>query len=296
MKFNISIPTKCRPLLLMSVLTAFDQLSSGKHEISYSVGLDEGDESAYEAATLASREMPVDIKFVPKDVLTIGGIWNFLSSQVEADVYLAHVDDAIPLARYWDEQIARYIAQNPALSWSDIELGNQAGYPIMSKAWLQANGGLCSEHFPFWFCDTWFEEVFQFTFNRKMLIPPNLAVGGKRGLTNNLRDLDFWWGFFNSTRRVRLLKAFELAKQFGSWQSGTYQEFLLSRQAWIEAATRRDEDYRKVIPELENARRDMRDPSEKYMIAKVNAEAFLTARGTDIWSCAAPLPEKLAAE
>lgn len=291
MKFSISIPTKRRPLLLMSVLTAFDQLSSGKHEISYSVGLDEGDESAYEAASLISQTMPVDIKIVPKDVLTIGGIWNFLSSQVDADAYLAHVDDALPIARYWDEQIARYLVQQPALSWCDIELGNQAGYPIMTKAWLQANGGLCSEHFPFWFCDTWFEEVFQFTFNRKMLIPPNLAVGGKRGLTNNLRDLDFWWGFFNSTRRVRLAKAFELAKQFSAWNGGTYQDFILSRHAWIEAATKRDEQYRVLIPELENARRDPREPSEKYLQAKVNAEAFLSQRGLGLWDCAEKLKE-----
>lgn len=307
MKIAICIPTRNRPLLLISVLTAFDQLSSGKHEISYCIGVDEDDAHAYEAARLAAGHIPrISICFVPKDVVTIGGIWNYLAAGYktapegeEPDIYLAHVDDALPIARYWDEMIVRYAQHHPAFSWFDAELGTQAGYPIITKRWLRECGYFQAEHFPFWFCDTWFEEVFQFTFNRKILIPSPLAVGGKRGTTTNLRDLDFWWGFFNSMRRVRLLEAHGLSKTFGVLGSGaTYQEFIVSRSHWINEATKRDVSFRgERLRVIEEARQEQKEPSARYLEAKRRAEAYMTARGMGLWDCAPRIEERpLAAE
>lgn len=304
MRILVCIPTRNRPALLITTLMAFDQLSTGQHEISYAIGIDEDDMAAYEAAKICAANIPrVSMHFVPKDVVTIGGIWNFLVRGQEADVYLAHVDDAIPLMRYWDELIARYVqAGHKAFSWFDSELGNQAGYPVITHDWLKASGYFQIDHFPFWFCDTWFEEVFQFTFNKKISIPPQLAVGGKRGTTTNLRDLDFWWGFFNTTRRIRLLEGYRLSKAMGCQVYAEYSDYLVSRKHWIDEATKRDQSFKgKRIAELEDARKEQKEPSARYLEAKRRAEAYMTERGAELWACVPKEPvvseeQKLAAE
>jgi hypothetical protein len=278
MKIAILIPSRHRPRRLSAVITTLQELSSGDHEIEYRVGYDWDDTETRNAC----EDIPgARTQCIPGSVLTIGTIWNFLAypERADADIYSCMIDDAFPLTPHWDKIMVAMAEKYPAFSWFEVSAPTNVGYPTCTKEWLKKIKYIVPEHFPFWFSDTWFCEMVQFTGNTPVPMTQQLSLYSKQETTQNLRDLDFWWGFFNATRKVRLNEAFRIVTE-----SAPFEQFVASRKRFIDATNARDAEFRgKRIEQLEKERGSTAEPSAKYLLAKSAAEKYLKDNGLTIW-------------
>lgn len=274
MKIAILIPSRNRPCLLSSVITALHEMESGNNEVTYLVGYDADDELTPAAVK--------DIKYceyleMPGEAITIGCIWNWLAHDISADIYSCMIDDAFPISPHWDKEMVAMAKSYDAFSWYEVSAPQNCGYPTYTKVWLDKVGYIVPEHFPFWFMDTWFQEMTCFITCKPVPVSQRMALYSKQEETQSFRDLSFWWGFFNATRTIRLSEAF--SKLDCSWE-----EFLSTRKPFIDAGNLRDKDFRgERIAELENHKYVKSEPSEKYLLAKKRAEAFLEKNGLKLW-------------
>lgn len=273
MKIAILIPSRNRPRMLSAVITALHEMESGKNEVHYWVGYDKDDQ-------LTGDEIlgwiPTGVE-VPKEIITIGSIWNNLAQQANADIYSCMIDDAFPITPHWDKAMTSMAIQYEAFSWYEVSAPWNVGYPTCTKSWLDKIGYIVPEHFPFWFCDTWFQEMVNFVTRRPVPVSQSMSLFSKQEATQNLRDLDFWWGFFSAMRKIRLREAF--AHLNCSWE-----EFLITRKPFIDAGKFRDAEFRGArIAELEGARGIKSEPSPKYLLAKKRAEEYLETNGLKLW-------------
>lgn len=212
MKITVVLPSRNRPAWMLSVLTSLHGLSTGNHEITYAVLVDEDDE-----ATVSDLKTWCDKGRLPGVVPMVGGgklinaRFNDACRAYPADWYIQMCDDAFPLTQNWDELV--YGAKSmPAYCWQDINDPGNHTYPTMGSKWFDAVGRFYPEYFPFWFADTWIAEVFALAFGQAMPIVKQLQIGGKRGTTTGMRELEFWFRFFAVTRGERIEEAKKIAE------------------------------------------------------------------------------------
>ena len=218
MKITIGLPSRNRPAGLLSTLTAFNALATGAHEITYALIVDDDDYVTLEQLEHWEKSgmLPQGVRRFagPRDK-TVNARFNNAIAACPADVYSQACDDSFPLAFHWDRVLVAAIEQVPAFNWQECNDPANATYPVLGKRWLEAVGRFYPEYFPFWFADTWIKEVFTLAFNSAIPVLPSLQMGGKRGATQGMRDLRFWFDFFAYTRGERIAEAEGIAKAYG---------------------------------------------------------------------------------
>lgn len=273
MKITVGLPSRNRPAGLLSVLTAFDALATGMHEITYCVIVDDDD-----YVTLEQLEHWQKSGMLPNGVRTLSGPrvktvnarFNDAVSQYPADVYMQACDDSFPLAFGWDKLMhgAREI---PAYSWQECNDPSNPTYLVISERWRKAVGRFYPEYFPFWFADTWIAEVFALAFGKGIAVVNQLQMGGKRGQTQGMRELGFWFEFFAATRVERIAEAVAVAKEHG-FSVNPEQD-----RTEILAKMREGDAYQmSMVPRYEagfNA--NLGEPSEVYKAAKFKATCWM---------------------
>jgi hypothetical protein len=211
MKIAVVLPSRGNPGRLQAVLMALDHLSSGRHEIAYHLIVDADDRDTLELPLAWARQGVVFRHGGDPAVSHFNRI-NKLVRTLDADAVSWFADDVFPLAMHWDALIANGIDQGlPAFAWMEITDPDNMTYPILSKRWLDAVGYMFPEYFPFWFVDTWIMEVYELAFADSMPIVQNLPVGGRRGGTRGMHDLEYWFRFFAATHPERERDARRLA-------------------------------------------------------------------------------------
>lgn len=282
MKINISFASRNAPSNLETTLRVLKNLSTGKHEIKYILGLDNDDlSSCVRFQQEYKNDKSVILSIEPRP-LTVGMVWNRCIKLFEADAYLPLGDDAMCLTQYWDEYVAELSKKFLIISAFCAYSPHSVVFPILSPKWLKANDWtLFSEHFPYWFNDTWVNEVYEFTTGKLMLVAKDLAFGGNEGKTRGMRDLDFWWGFFNATRKQRIRHGIKLRHKLGleDPKADDLKEII---DKWEE----RDSAMREKIPTLSEHYSTDNAVSPRYLLAKKNAEDYLQMHGLKLWECA----------
>ena len=274
MKITVGLPSRNRPAGLLSVLRAFDALATGAHEITYAVILDDDDHLTQCAWTDWERAgmLPEGVrKFVQPRLKTVNARFNFAISQCPADIYSQACDDSFPLAFHWDKLLAGAIDKIPALSWQECNDPGNATYLVLGQKWLDAVGRFYPEYFPFWFADTWIAEVFNIAFAKPIPVVNQLQVGGKRGHTQGMRELKFWFEFYAATRVERIEEAQRIAKAYG---------FTLDARKDRADVLKRMEDGDKFqlsrVPLYEASfNSNLGEPSEAYKAARYVAEVWM---------------------
>jgi len=215
MKIAVCIPTRKRPRLLIAAITALEQLASGQNEILFSVRVDDDDVEGHMALDHLRPDMstPITVTVAPPS-LTVGEKINDAVRAVEADAYFLSTDDIFPLTVGWDEGIRLMIEQNHfhAFCFNHLQEPGNTTYPVLTRAWIDALGQAVPELFPFWFTDTWLAEVYHMATGQPMPIVQDLMLAGRRGRTQGLRDLAFWFDYFEATHSMRRDEARRLAK------------------------------------------------------------------------------------
>lgn len=273
MKITVGLPSRNRPAGLLAVLSAFDALATGSHEITYAVIVDDDDYVTAEqvAHWEKSGMLPKGARIMPGPrTKTVNARFNDAMAAHPADVYMQACDDAFPLAFHWDKLVAG--AQIiPAYSWQECNDPANATYLVLSEAWLRAVGRFYPEYFPFWFADTWIAEVYCIAFAKPIPVVNQLQFGGKRGQTQGMRELRFWFDFFAATRVERIAEAQRVAKAYGF-------TFDAERDRKEQLAQMRagDEFQRNRVPAYEAAfRANLGEPSDIYKGAKFRAECWM---------------------
>ncbi len=216
MKIAIVLPSRGNPQRLQAILTALDHLASGQHTISYHLIVDEDDEAT--RAAQASMPSIRDIQFHWGDsAISHFTRLNQVVRMLDADAVSWFTDDVFPLAMFWDVMIASGIEINhlPAFAWMEVTDSENVTFPVLSRRWLVTLDYMFPEYFPYWFVDTWIKEIHELAFGQALSVIQNLPVGGRRGVTRNMRDADFWFRFFEATHPQRAQDAMRVGKEFG---------------------------------------------------------------------------------
>ena len=216
MKISIILPSRIRPAGLLGVVKAYESLSTGNHEVHYSLILDEDDPITVEQAKFWGDAMMfpenTHLCIGPRDK-TVNARFNDAVNALPADLYMQACDDGFPISMHWDA-LAHGAQVLPAYSWQEANDPANATYPVITERWRAAVGRFYPEYFPFWFADTWIAEVFTLAFAKPFPVINQLQIGGKRGKTQGMRDLKFWFDFFAATRIERIAEAEAVAKAY----------------------------------------------------------------------------------
>ncbi len=220
-----------------------------------------------------------------KDVITCGGRVKQLADLLDVDIYVAIVDYYFPLTQYWDNTLRQVMAGGGV----EIACMNFAPSPqamhitCCSKRWMSLANKYEPEIFPFWFSDQWRVEMHCFVFNKAPPIYEGINVGGQHSnRTQNMHDIDFWWGLFHALRPRRLREAYEVYKGYGM-TAPTFEEFIAARRDQIDLFMRVDAGKRRQLEAYQRDFGQQGEPSEKYSRVKANADALIEREGLELW-------------
>lgn len=217
MNITLVLPSRNRPAGLLGVITALDALATGNNKITYAVVLDNDDYVTLEQWDhwKKSGMLPDGVReFIGARNKTVNARVNDAVRACPGDLYSQIVDDCFPLTQHWDSIFAA-ARELPALCWQERNDPDNATFLIISEKWRQQTGRFYPEYFPFWFADTWLAEVYKLAFGAPIAVIQQLCMGGKRGTTQGMRDVEFWFKFFAYTRSERIAEAQMLAAAYG---------------------------------------------------------------------------------
>lgn len=273
MKISVILPSRNRPAGLLSVLKAFDAMASGQNDVKYIALLDDDDYVTLEqvAHWEKSGMLPEGVNvMVEGRTRLVNARFNTAVATYPADIYSQACDDSYPLCQHWDTLFAG-ARDLPAFGWKESNDPGNCTYPVVSERWRAAVGRFYPEYFPFWFADTWIGEVFNLAFAKPIPIINQLALGGKRGHTQGMRDLAFWFKFYAETRVERIAEAEQLARAYGFSLNCR-----MERVEQLAALEQGDAYQMGRVPIYEAAfKANVGEPNERYLRAKAVAAAWM---------------------
>lgn len=217
MKITAAIVTRGRPAALIGVVMALWRLRSGAHELEFALGFDDDDSTSFQPACLLNADKVPIVSVIRPRGLTRGHVVNGLVARcTDADVVTTLTDWTFPITPGWDDVIAQGAQLYPnRLTWWSCPHIPSCVVPAIPAAWLEAAGWRISpEIFPFWWDDTWLEEVDAIMSGGPCLKLP-ASFAGTHGKTTRGRDFAFWGRIFAGTRWIRVVQARRMAVALG---------------------------------------------------------------------------------
>ena len=248
----------------MAVIEVAKALSSGRHELEFIVCCDDDDHETQDRLS----EYRISVEPSP---IYLGEVWNRGCEKIEADIYCPLPDDSFIACPDWDELIVTALSGTriKVIGWNDRANPGLMTLPIIGREWYDA-AGLYPAIFPYWFYDTWVAEVYSFVTGQMPYLPDPLVLTAKKGKTQRMRDLDFWWDVFSKLRPVRIQGAARLRALFNQ----TTDPEAINRV--IGAWEHRDFVLKARIPQMQALMADESQmPNERYMEAKRAAENLI---------------------
>ncbi len=270
MKIAVCMSSRERPMALIGVIMALHRLQSGNHTVEFHVGLDADDEKTKAAVNSVEPEPVITINYADRPIAR-GEIDNRLLLSVQPtnpDVVTLLTDRTFVISPGWDEALARGVSEQPKrLLWWSCPDDTVCVMPIIPKAWLDACDWKWSpEVFPFWFDDTWNQQIDLMIFGKPSL-KLKAYYAGARGKTKRGRDFEFWLDVFKATFKARAVQAKYMAGKLGVEfiQRDDVTEYFAAHHNAMKAA----------LPNIIAAYGDTSEPGPEYVIAKANAEKLL---------------------
>jgi hypothetical protein len=131
-----------------------------------------------------------------------------------------------------------------------------------------------SPYFPFWFIDTWWEEIGIFL-GAKIEIDLDATLPDGKGDTHGLNDISFWASVFDATRAMRVRDAIKLAKLITNEGDPRFQSFI-GALPWRQVACAQNVAHLRT-PQFIQAWQVRSDaaPSKRYAEVKLEAETLM---------------------
>jgi hypothetical protein len=264
-KVHVNLCTHARPLGLIGTVMALQRLRSNQHEVRFNIGIDEDDQVSLDAASNLSAECPIDVSVGPRPIAR-GEIENrMLKLSADADVVTMLTDRTFCITPGWDDALAKGVVEQPKrLLWWTCPDDNGCVMPIIPRAWREAAENCWSpEIFPFWFDDTWNQQIDLMLYG----LPSKKIVAnysGHRAKTKRARDFAFWIQLFNHLLPHRVEQAKTMAIALGV-------PFEM-RPPVMEYIQRHYQTLMERIDVLEKHFGDNGDPGPEYAESKARAE------------------------
>lgn len=212
MTVSLCIASRGRPeLLVQAVWDALDKTERSDTKIV--VALDSDDPKG------SPHGMPED----PRIIISIGeredslgAKYNRCASIAPADLYVLWSDDIKFKEHGWDEQLFK-AEQSFQDNIGVVYFGSlpnvfQPGMAVTHK-FMEAVGFFCPPYFPYWWHDTWIDEVGSLS-GRIIHAYINVAVlQDLKGKSRGVREIEFWAKFFDETRQMRVDAALKIISQ-----------------------------------------------------------------------------------
>ena len=268
MLIHVNLCTYRRPLGLVGVVMALQRLRSLQHEVRFRIGIDDGDEDSFAACQSLAGECPIDVVPGPRPVAR-GEVDNrLLRGSTDADIVTMLTDRTFVISPGWDDALVRGVTEQPKrLLWWSCPEDQGCTMPIISRAWREAADHTWSpEIFPFWFDDTWNQQIDLMLYGMPSLkIVAN--VSGQRNKTNRARDFAFWITLFNELLPLRV----EQAKTIAARLEVPFE----NREPVMKYIGQHYQTLLANIPVLEKHFGDNGEPDAGYVEAKTRAEKLM---------------------
>lgn len=262
----VLVLTRGRPAGLVAAVQALHATASGDVPVQYVLCCDDDDPTIDQSVAMLEH-LPITVSRNPRPD-ALGTAWNLGARAAgEWDMALLTGDDTVPACRDWDWQMAAR-DDLPAFAWQEANDPTNVTYPVVSRRWFDAVGGaMVPAWFPYWFNDTWLNEVHILAFGAPMPIIEDLPMAGRRGTTREMREVAFWFSVFAATRGMRVAQAAEVARAFG-------REAVPNRHADFFA--RWDAEQMSRVPLYNKAfGADTVPPTPRYLRLRAKAEQLL---------------------
>ena len=275
-RIALLLPSRRRAASLRCAIDSIGATAIRPEDVVVVIGVDDDDEETLALAADYRPRVPVIWSHGPRE-LTLGRLWNRLAAAShDCDVLAMFTDDYVMETPGWDDNFRRATAIMPGgygTAWPiDTVLHNPdfCTAPVITRRMMDRMGFFVPPWFPFWFHDTWLEEMGAFVACRLPLTSRIVPPDG-RGVTQSMRDLVFWATVFEATRRLRL----ELAQQLIDELYATSPQLKVSLKFSMHCVAMYYEQRNapnlmpRQAPSIEPP------PSERYLAARRDAEALL---------------------
>ncbi len=202
MTISVCIASRGRPELLSKTVAELARLAE-LPETRISIALDDDDAGGYDLSAVVSERTHVSV-FPRED--SLGEKYNRAAACYRADVYVLWADDVITATQGWDKKIADAAALFTdgigIVYFGKIEGVLQPGIAVTQKM-VDAMGFFCVPYFPFWWHDTWIDEIGRMTDRIAHADVQMELLQGLAGKSRGVREIAFWAKFFDDTRFSR---------------------------------------------------------------------------------------------
>lgn len=267
---SVLIPSRGRPDMLTRCIASLGNYPN----VEILVGLDEDDKESESLTWPAAGLGHVTFCTAPR-FPTLAACINNLAQGSKGRWLFVLCDDVVIHDPEWPAKIVAAGAMLPrgfgVMHPRDGLHPDFPSMPIISRHMYNALGYMMAPHFPFWFTDTWWDEIGYIIGQKKQLDFAIQNPEGK-GKTHGMRDISFWVDFFDATRPMRVKDALKVAKL-------AYDTKDKGLQSMMAELPQRQRDCAKRIEHMKNPRA-MSDlevltdapPTERYAEVKEAAE------------------------
>lgn len=270
MKIAVAMASRGRPMALIGSIMALWRLRSQRHDVAFSIGLDEDDEDTA-SATFDEKEFPqgvINVAVAPRSPWRGARENDAIQLVKDADVVSLMSDRTFCITPGWDDVLARAYAQSPKrVLWWSSPGDPGCVVPAIPKTYLAANNWQWAPNiYPYWHDDSHHVEVDILLHGIPcQKVAANYA--GIRSKTHRGRDFAFWQTVFQKTRPLRRAQAALIGEKLG---------IKVTERPDVEAYFANfDAMMQQRCIAFEERFGDTSEPGPEYLIAKEKAETFL---------------------
>lgn len=277
-KIIVAIPSYKNPAGLISSVKNMHEFAANPDNLLFRLGLDFDDNESHESVKWLGFAN-IEIVDFAKDTAH-SDFLNLLCPPDSADFYALHCDDGMCITQKWDEEFVK--SGEHVVFWDVVNHPGAAIACGVSNAWIKACGYTMPPYFPFWFGDTWLDELRTFVTGKDSGINHRIMFYFLPGKTTGMKDLDYWWGFFNTTRKLRIEKAWQIFMKLGG--IGMKEEFVSRAENLSVAMRGRDSWNRARIPMLEGICTEVSSNKiERHIKCRSVADALMGEHALQLW-------------
>lgn len=236
MNLLISLATRNRPQLLLDTIKR--SMANWTHPDTRLVIQADADD-------FATLGMLTDTKLDPRVSVnvksredTVAAKWNRALTE-DADVYLICADDGAQITPGYDTKILDAAARFPdGIGWVYGHMANASFSNMMAvtRKLAQMSGYIFPEHFPYWFCDHWTDDIARMI--GRIGFADVRCDQSKTPPTQEMREPAWWATWFDAAYLKRRAEAFAIIEQLDEpdWRKQQLREghpLVEYRSRWI---------------------------------------------------------------
>jgi hypothetical protein len=211
---SVLIPARGRPLELARGIRSLRDAAGRDAAIEILVAIDDDDEAFHRAPF---HDPGVRLLTGPRPA-TLGAKLNALAAAATGEILWFIADDYVMDTAGWPDRFRAEVAALPGgigiLYPHDGLHDDHASFPLLTRRMVATVGYFAPVWFPYWFVDTWWDEIGILLGSRRRIDVQVSAPEG-RGRSHGVFDVAFWAQLFEDTRSMRVRDARALAAESG---------------------------------------------------------------------------------